>query len=54
MPRYPASDPRTQALYARLQSSAANLGKTLGAATAVGGPAAVLSDYDAASAAACR
>jgi RND superfamily putative drug exporter len=36
-------------LYARLQSSAANLGRTLGAETAVGGPAAVLSDYDAAS-----
>jgi RND superfamily putative drug exporter len=49
VPRYPASDPRTQALYARLQSSAANLGRTLGAETAVGGPAAVLSDYDAAS-----
>ena len=49
VPRYPASDPRTQALYERLQSSAANLGRTLGAETAVGGPAAVLSDYDAAS-----
>ena len=48
VPRHPASDPRTQALYARLQSSAANLGRTLGAETAVGGPAAVLSDYDAA------
>jgi RND superfamily putative drug exporter len=49
VPRYPASDPRTQALYARLRASAAHLGQTLGAETAVGGPAAVLSDYDAAS-----
>ena len=48
VPRYPASDPRTQALYVRLQSSATNLGRTLGAETSVGGPAAVLSDYDAA------
>ena len=49
VPRHPAADPRTQALYERLQATSANLAKTLGAEAAVGGPAAVLSDYDAAS-----
>jgi RND superfamily putative drug exporter len=48
VPRHPASDPRTQALYERLQAMSARLGKKLGADAAVGGPAAVLSDYDAA------
>ncbi|HEV2059532.1 MAG TPA: MMPL family transporter, partial [Solirubrobacteraceae bacterium] len=50
VPRYPASDPRTQALYERLQTLADRLGKKLGADAAVGGPAAVLSDYDTAAA----
>jgi RND superfamily putative drug exporter len=50
VPRYPAADPRTQALYQRLQAISATLAKKLGARSAVGGPAAVLSDYDAASA----
>jgi RND superfamily putative drug exporter len=49
VPRYPASDPRTQALYARLQALSGRLGHKLDAETAVGGPAAVLSDYDAVS-----
>jgi RND superfamily putative drug exporter len=48
VPRHPASDPRTQALYGRLQAMSARLGKKLGADAAVGGPAATLSDYDAA------
>ena len=48
VPRHPASDPRTQALYERLQALTGRLGKKLGADAAVGGPAAVLSDYDAA------
>ncbi|MEA2194570.1 MAG: putative drug exporter of the superfamily, partial [Solirubrobacteraceae bacterium] len=48
VPRYPASDPRTQALYERLRAFSDRLGKKLGADAAVGGPAAVLSDYDAA------
>ncbi len=48
VPRHPASDPRTQALYERLQALAGRLGDKLGADAAVGGPAAVLSDYDAA------
>jgi putative drug exporter of the RND superfamily len=47
VPRYPASDPRTQALYERLRTTSASLGKTLGAETAVGGPAATIADYDA-------
>jgi RND superfamily putative drug exporter len=51
VPRHPASDPRTQALYERLRKTAAHLGKTLDAESAVGGPAAMLSDYDAASSA---
>ncbi|HUR85048.1 MAG TPA: MMPL family transporter [Solirubrobacteraceae bacterium] len=46
IPRYPAADPRTQALYERLRTASTGLGKTLGAETAVGGPAAVLSDYE--------
>ncbi|HEX4363316.1 MAG TPA: MMPL family transporter [Solirubrobacteraceae bacterium] len=50
VPRYTAADPRTQALYARLQVTSAELGKTLGATSAVGGPAAMLADYNAAAA----
>jgi RND superfamily putative drug exporter len=50
IPRYPAADPRTQALYQRLRATSARLGHELGAQSAVGGPAAVLSDYDAISA----
>ena len=50
VPRHPAADPRTQALYQRLRATSAELARTLGAESAVGGPAAVLSDYDAASA----
>ncbi len=46
VPRHPASDPRTRALYDRLQALTGRLGKKLGADAAVGGPAAVLSDYD--------
>ena len=48
VPRHPASDARTQALYERLQAMSGRLGKKLGADAAVGGPAATLSDYDAA------
>jgi len=48
VPRHPAADPRTQALYERLQALSARLGKKLGADAAVGGPAAVLTDYDSA------
>jgi len=48
VPRHRASDPRTQALYERLQALSSRLGEKLGADAAVGGPAAVLSDYDAA------
>ncbi|MDQ3851151.1 MAG: MMPL family transporter, partial [Actinomycetota bacterium] len=50
VPRHPASDPRTQALYERLQALSGRLAGKLGAESAVGGPAAVLSDYDAAAA----
>jgi RND superfamily putative drug exporter len=50
VPRYPTSDPRTHALYERLRTISAGLGRTLGAESAVGGPAAVLADYDAAAA----
>jgi RND superfamily putative drug exporter len=46
VPRYPASDPRTQALYVRLQGLSDRLGEKLGAVSAVGGPAASLSDFD--------
>jgi RND superfamily putative drug exporter len=46
VPRHAAADPRTQALYQRLRGTSARLGKALGAESAVGGPAAVLSDYD--------
>lgn len=46
VPRYPASDPRTQALYGRLRTVSAQLGRSLGAVSAVGGPAAMLRDYD--------
>ncbi|MEA2221213.1 MAG: putative drug exporter of the superfamily [Solirubrobacteraceae bacterium] len=47
VPRYPASDPRTQALYERLRTVSAKLGRSLGAESAVGGPAATLLDYNA-------
>ncbi len=47
VPRYPASDPRTQALYERLRKTSAKLGATLDATSAVGGPAATISDYNA-------
>ncbi|CAA9526138.1 MAG: hypothetical protein AVDCRST_MAG67-3684 [uncultured Solirubrobacteraceae bacterium] len=47
VPRYNASDPRTQALYQRLRATSAQLGKSLRADSAVGGPAAVLTDYNA-------
>ena len=50
IPRYRAADPRTQALYERLRATSARLGHDLGAQSAVGGPAAVVSDYDAVSA----
>jgi putative drug exporter of the RND superfamily len=50
VPRYPASDARTRALYERLRATSASLGTALGAESAVGGPAAVLVDYDAAAA----
>ena len=46
VPRYPASDPRTQALYDRLRAVSAQLGTTLRAKSAVGGPAATLLDYE--------
>ena len=48
VPRHPASDPRTQALYERLRTASVALAASLGAHTAVGGPAAALADYDAA------
>jgi RND superfamily putative drug exporter len=47
VPRYPASDPRTRALYERLRETSAKLGKSLDATSAVGGPAATISDYNA-------
>ena len=47
VPRYPASDPRTQALYERLRAVSDTLGTTLKAESAVGGPAATLLDYQA-------
>jgi RND superfamily putative drug exporter len=46
VPRYPASDPRTKALYERLRDTSVQLGRSLGADSAVGGPAALLDDYD--------
>lgn len=46
VPRHAAADPRTQALYRRLRATSGRLGTALGAESAVGGPAAVLSDYD--------
>ncbi|HWC26735.1 MAG TPA: MMPL family transporter [Solirubrobacteraceae bacterium] len=46
VPRYKASDPRTQALYRRLRTATAQLGASLGAQAAVGGPAALLADYN--------
>jgi len=46
VPRHAAADPRTRALYQRLRATSARLGTALGAESAVGGPAAVLSDYD--------
>ena len=45
VPRFPASDPRTQALYERLQAVSDKLGATLRAESAVGGPAATTLDY---------
>ncbi|MEA2190715.1 MAG: putative drug exporter of the superfamily, partial [Solirubrobacteraceae bacterium] len=45
VPRYAASDPRTQALYERLNATAAKLGRSLRADAAVGGPAATILDY---------
>ncbi len=47
VPRYPASDPRTAALYERLAGVSAELGTTLRAESAVGGPAATVLDYQA-------
>ena len=47
VPRYNAADPRTQALYERLRATSAELGRSIGADAAVGGPAAVLTDYNA-------
>ncbi len=47
VPRHPASDPRTQALYQRLRETSTKLGASLDAETAVGGPAATIADYDA-------
>jgi RND superfamily putative drug exporter len=47
VPRYPASDPRTEALYERLRATSVKLGDTLDATSAVGGPAATISDYNA-------
>ncbi len=47
VPRYPSSDPRTVALYERLRTESGTLARQLQADTAVGGPAAMLSDYDA-------
>jgi RND superfamily putative drug exporter len=47
VPRYPASDPRTQALYERLRETSAKLATKLDATSAVGGPAATISDYNA-------
>jgi RND superfamily putative drug exporter len=47
VPRWPASDPRTQALYERLQTASGKLGTSLRADSAVGGPAATLLDYQA-------
>ncbi len=46
VPRYPASDPRTQALYERLQAISTDLGRALDAQAAVGGPAAMVADYE--------
>jgi RND superfamily putative drug exporter len=45
VPRGDASDPRTAALYRRLQVAARDFGAANGAAVAVGGPAAQLVDY---------
>lgn len=47
VPRYDASDPRTEALYERLRETSAKLGRSLGADAAVGGPAAMVTDYNA-------
>ena len=47
VPRYPASDPRTKALYERLRTTSGELGKAMQADSAVGGPAAMIADYDA-------
>ena len=46
VPRYAASDPRTQALYERLRTTSGELATKLGAEAAVGGPAAAIADYN--------
>jgi len=47
VPRYAASDPRTKALYERLRTTTGELGKAMQADAAVGGPAAMIADYNA-------
>ena len=54
VPRYPASDPRTRGAVRAPARDLGRLGRSLGADTAVGGPAAMLPDYDAVAASACR
>jgi len=46
VPRHAPHDPRTQALYDRLRGTAHGLRSSIGADAAVGGPAALLLDYD--------
>ncbi|WP_205697905.1 MMPL family transporter [Conexibacter sp. SYSU D00693] len=46
VPRHSPDDPRTIALYDRLRGTAAGLRSSIGADAAVGGPAALLLDYD--------
>ncbi|MEJ7825306.1 MAG: MMPL family transporter [Solirubrobacteraceae bacterium] len=46
IPRHASSDPRTKALYERMRTISTKLGASLDAETAVGGPAAVMSDYN--------
>jgi RND superfamily putative drug exporter len=47
VPRYAASDPRTTALYERLRTISDELGTAMQADSAVGGPAAMIADYNA-------
>ena len=47
VPRYAASDPRTKALYGRLRTISGDLGNAMQSDAAVGGPAAMIADYDA-------